>query len=73
MRKGRVLDDADIKTSGPRPPFSTPLLASLLRLLVPRHPPLASLAVRRRWFTPSSLSSNSHLILALRNFLFIIL
>ena len=39
MRKGRVLSDADIKTSGPRPPFSTPLLVSLPFSIFQPHTP----------------------------------
>lgn len=71
MREGRVSDDADIKTSGPRPPvFHLPLYANPRQARFHPFPTPPSLDGR---FTPSSLSSNSHLILTLRNFLFIIL
>jgi len=63
MREGRAPDDADIKTSGPRPPVFRPAPTPWRA-----RPPLED-----GRFTPSSLSSNSHLILTLRNFLFIIL
>lgn len=78
MREGRVPDAMqtlrrlvlDLRARLPR---TAPIPRPWAGAGAPPTPPLSPFGTRDGRFTPSSLSSNSHLILALRNFLFIIL